>query len=191
MIRDGIINLDSMPTLEKEIARWTRGTLAEVASIRLNGRLYDVFSDAPCIAEGRGRLLCLIETTPHVQWILTTDNDSHDSIRSLVPKSWWCNFREVFVLPSNLQILHTIPLGDPVVTQKPRGEPRSSAALLQKLRDEPGRTAKMAADLLVEIVRQKAREDVNDKTISGLSPVDFAKLVGEVAADLVKERALK
>jgi len=171
MIANGTLYATTMDVTGDDAQFWAHGTVVKVARIKLDGKEHDILENNESLTPVRERLFTLTETTPHVKWVLLTNNN--DSLCPLVPNRW--HYRDGFVAPPNLKILHV----------------DSGALLLQKLRDEPGRTAKMAADLLVEIVRQKAREDVSDKTISSPSPADFAKLVGEVAADLVKERALK
>ena len=180
MIENGTLDASLMDALENKARFWAHGTKATVASIKLDGKEHDIFSDDECLVQVRDRLFVLAQSMWQVEWTFLAVGMSRRAILQLLPSKWRSAAEPLgFAIPNNcvIQLIGEVTAG--------------SFPLLQKLRDEPGRTAKMAADLLVEIVRQKAREDVTDKAISNLSPADFAKLVGEVAADLVKERALK
>lgn len=61
--------------------------------------------------------------------------------------------------------------------------------ILTRITTDPNRATKQACDLLLELIRQDARNDPG--AIAGLSVADFQKVVAEVATDLVQERAFR
>lgn len=61
--------------------------------------------------------------------------------------------------------------------------------ILTRITTDPDRATKQACDLLLELIRQDARNDPD--AIAGLSVKDFQQVVAEVATDLVQERAFR
>ena len=77
--------------------------------------------------------------------------------------------------------------GEPPVV---RLEPTDAARrILCRITTDPNRATKQACDLLLELIRQDARNDPD--ALVGMSVKDFQQVVAEVATDLVQERAFR
>lgn len=71
-----------------------------------------------------------------------------------------------------------------------RLEPTDAARrILCRITTDPNRATKQACDLLLELIRQDARNDPD--ALVGMSVKDFQQVVAEVATDLVQERAFR